>query len=475
ASTTRRYGGTGLGLAISRQLIELMGGTLHVESRLGEGSTFWAEVRLPLATEAPAATQPIVDLSGSRVLIVDDNAVNRRVVREMIAAWRMRADEVESGEAALAALRAARRERDPYALAIVDFHMPGMDGEALGRSIKTDPSLARTALVLLSSVGLRGEGGRFREAGFAAALVKPVRASQLLDAVSEALVARSGAAPPTSPAPVREARPRPASGTQAIVLVVEDNPINQQVAVGMLSKLGCEVTVARSGVEALARLEERAYGVVFMDCEMPEMDGYEATAEIRRREGAGGHTPIVAMTAHAMDGDREKCLAAGMDDYVSKPLDAAALEAVLRRWEPARATPVPAPAGRAPAPVAVGDAPAVDGRRLAELRGILGGDGDLTAFAGVVEGFLADTRARLDALRAAGLTRDAAAVRQLAHALRGSLLNLGVPRMAALAAALEERGARGDVDDAPARLEGLEDEFARVRRALTPELEDARR
>jgi HPt (histidine-containing phosphotransfer) domain-containing protein len=164
-----------------------------------------------------------------------------------------------------------------------------------------------------------------------------------------------------------------------------------------------------------------------------------------------------------------------MDDYVSKPLDAAALEAVLRRWEPARATPVPAPAGRAPAPVAVGDAPAVDGRRLAELRGILGGDGDLTAFAGVVEGFLADTRARLDALRAAGLTRDAAAVRQLAHALRGSLLNLGVPRMAALAAALEERGARGDVDDAPARLEGLEDEFERVRRALTPELEDARR
>jgi signal transduction histidine kinase/CheY-like chemotaxis protein len=474
ASTTRRYGGTGLGLAISRELIVLMGGTLHVESRLGEGSTFWAQIRLPRASDVAGETKPVVALEGLRVLIVDDNAVNRRVVRELLVRWRMRTDEVDSGEAAVAALRAAVVSNDAFALALVDFHMPGMDGEALGRAIKSEPQIANTSLILLSSVGVRGEGRRFRDAGFAAALTKPVRASQLLDALTEAWIGRAGAA--VGPSVEHPRRPASDAGRSRLhlnVLVVEDNPVNQQVAAGMLGTLGCHVEVARSGVVALERLRQHPYDIVFMDCEMPEMDGYEATAEIRRRQGAGPRIPIVAMTAHAMDGDRERCLEAGMDDYVSKPLQASVLEAIVRRWAPSggngsrertrRAAP-PAPA-----------ASVVDAGRLSELRGILAGDGDPTTFIGVIEGFLADTAERLATLRQAIARADAAAIRQLAHALSGSLLNLGISRMATLAMTLEDHAGRGDVTKAPALTQQLEEEFASVRAALAPELQGAKR
>jgi len=474
ASTTRRYGGTGLGLAISRELIALMGGSLHVQSRLGEGSTFWAEVRLPLSADVPAEARPVVTLDGLRALIVDDNAVNRRVLRELLARWGLRTDEVDCGEAALAALRAAAPADDAYTLAIVDFHMPGMDGEALGRAIKSEPAIAGTSLILLSSVSLRGEGRRFRDAGFAAALTKPVRASQLLEALIETWIQRSGQPVPASGAQPR--RPAHDSGRGRLhlnVLVVEDNPVNQQVASGMLGKLGCHVEVARSGIEALERLRAHRYDVVFMDCEMPEMDGYAATAEIRRRQGTAPRLPIVAMTAHAMDGDRERCLAAGMDDYVSKPLQASALEAAVRRWAP-----VGGEAARAPAPRAEAEPPvsaAIDAGRLTELRGILAADGDPSTYIGVIEAFLADTVARLDTLEHATARGDAVAVFQVAHALTGSLLNLGISRMAAQARALEERASRGDVASAASLVRKLAEEFAGVRRALLPELEGVRR
>jgi two-component system sensor histidine kinase/response regulator len=253
---------------------------------------------------------------------------------------------------------------------------------------------------------------------------------------------------------------------------VEDNPVNQQVASGMLGKLGCHVAVARNGVEALERLAQRSYDVVFMDCEMPEMDGYEATAEVRRRQGPSIRTPIVAMTAHAMDGDRERCLAAGMDDYVSKPLQAAALEAIVRRWAPAGGNVVRETTARAePRMVAA----VVDAGRLSELRGILAGDGDPSTYIGVIEAFLADTALRLDTLHQAVARADVVATWQLAHALSGSLLNLGISRMAALARTLEDRASRRDIADAGTLVRQLEAEFAGVRLALAPELEGAKR
>jgi signal transduction histidine kinase/DNA-binding response OmpR family regulator/HPt (histidine-containing phosphotransfer) domain-containing protein len=474
ASTTRRYGGTGLGLAISRELIGLMGGTLQVESRLGEGSTFWAALSLPVAPDAGGEPRPLVALDGLRALIVDDNAVNRRVLRELLVRWQLRTDEVDSGEAALAALRAAVPANDPYRLAVVDFHMPGMDGEALARVVKSDALIADTSLILLSSVSVRGEGHRFREAGFAAALTKPVRASQLLDALTETWLERAG-----GDVGAREGHPRHAARDtgrgplRLNVLVVEDNPINQQVASGMLGKLGCHVEVAGSGVQALERLARHTYDVIFMDCEMPEMDGFEATAEIRRRQGTTRRLPIVAMTAHAMEGDRERCLAAGMDDYVSKPLQASALEAVVRRWAPtgrdAACVAPPSAERRVPA-----GAP-VDAGRLAELRSILAGDGDPTTFVGMIEAFLADTATRLETLHQEIARADTVATYQLAHALSGSLLNLGISRMAALAMTLEDRARRGDIREAATLAQQLEDEFAGVRVALGPELELAKR
>jgi CheY-like chemotaxis protein/HPt (histidine-containing phosphotransfer) domain-containing protein len=356
----------------------------------------------------------------------------------------------------------------------VDFHMPGMDGEALARVVKSDALIADTSLILLSSVSVRGEGHRFREAGFAAALTKPVRASQLLDALTETWLERAG-----GDVGAREGHPRHAARDtgrgplRLNVLVVEDNPINQQVASGMLGKLGCHVEVAGSGVQALERLARHTYDVIFMDCEMPEMDGFEATAEIRRRQGTTRRLPIVAMTAHAMEGDRERCLAAGMDDYVSKPLQASALEAVVRRWAPtgrdAACVAPPSAERRVPA-----GAP-VDAGRLAELRSILAGDGDPTTFVGMIEAFLADTATRLETLHQEIARADTVATYQLAHALSGSLLNLGISRMAALAMTLEDRARRGDIREAATLAQQLEDEFAGVRVALGPELELAKR
>jgi CheY-like chemotaxis protein/HPt (histidine-containing phosphotransfer) domain-containing protein len=460
-----------------------MGGALQVQSRLGEGSTFWATIRLPLAPEPAAEPRPGVDLTGIRVLIVDDNEVNRRVLREILGSWKMRIGEAESGGTALAALRTASAAGDPYRITITDFHMPGMDGEALGRAIKADPALRDGALVLLSSVGQQGEGARFRAAGFAAYLVKPVRASQLMDALATAWAsltrpAARGPEPRSRrPAAAPERRPPPLAA-EAHVLVVEDNWVNQQVARGVLARLGCRVDVAGSGREAVSLLEEGAYDVVFMDCEMPEMDGYAATAEIRRREGSGPRVPIVAMTAHAMEGDREKCLAAGMDDYLSKPLEPEAIDAALRRWvrldsrmPAARVPPAPARPGAAPALDDAAEAPPVlDPDRLTRLRAALTTGGSLALFARVLEGFIGDAGQRVAALRRAVEGADAPAVRQVAHALRSSCVNVGAARMAAVAEALERLAGAGALAGAAGLVERLERELVQAEAALTPVL-----
>jgi signal transduction histidine kinase/CheY-like chemotaxis protein/HPt (histidine-containing phosphotransfer) domain-containing protein len=479
ASTTRRFGGTGLGLAISRELVSLMGGTLRVTSRLGAGSTFWATITVPLAPQPSAETGPRVELGGIRTLVVDDNPVNRRVLREILASWKIRSGEADAGEAALTALRAAAGAGDPYRIVVTDFHMPEMDGEALGRAIKADRRLPPTALVLLSSVGQQGEADRFRAAGFAAYLVKPVRASQLMNALLAAWASLTRTGDEVGPTP--DAAPGRAGGAPAAapsrtpvarVLVVEDNWVNQQVATAMLARLGCEVELAGGGHDALGRLEANAYDVIFMDCEMPDMDGYATTAEIRRHEGPDRRVPIVAMTAHAMAGDRDKCLAAGMDDYLSKPLEPAALEAALRRWAPPRpsarsaARSREAPPAPAPPPASV-----LDQERAGRLRAVFAGDGAL--FARVVAGFADDAARRVAALRQAVERGDAAAVRSLAHALRGSCLNVGAARMAEVAGALEGKAAGTSPGGGRELVDQLEAELQIARSALALELRGA--
>jgi PAS domain S-box-containing protein len=337
ASTTRKYGGTGLGLAISKRLAELMGGSVGVASRLGEGSTFWLSVSLDRDTQIPVPPAPEVKLAGLRALIVDDNAVNRRVLQEQLARLGISATSVAGGEEALGAMRQAYEAGAPFHLGLLDHLMPAMDGQTLGRVIKADLALRPTVLLLLTSSGDQGEAASWLGAGFAAHLVKPVRQSQLEGSLAGAcghLAADlAGLSATIGPATAPEALARPEGGNyRARVLVVEDNLVNQRVTARMLETRGCLVEIAANGRQALEMVEANACDLIFMDCQMPEMDGFEATAEIRRRQGYRRHTPIIALTANAMQGDRERCLAAGMDDYIAKPMKPSDIARALERW-----------------------------------------------------------------------------------------------------------------------------------------------
>jgi signal transduction histidine kinase/DNA-binding response OmpR family regulator len=328
SSPARRHGGTGLGLAISKRLVEAMGGELRVDSKLGAGSTF--SFTLHLGVSAGGAVPPREDLNGISVLVVDDNATNRTILDRQMAPWGVRTDLTDSGPAALGRMGAAAAAGRPYDVAILDGQMPGMDGFELARQIGENAALEGTKLVLLTSAGRPGDADRARSVGISAYLHKPVRQSQLYDCLTTLL------APDTEPPELvtRHTLLEEKAQARARVLVAEDNPVNQRVAVRMLEKLGHRADVAANGREALDALARIPYAAVFMDFQMPEMDGIEATIELRRREGRGNgrRTPVIAMTAAAMPGDRERCIEAGMDDYISKPVRPAELAAALERW-----------------------------------------------------------------------------------------------------------------------------------------------
>jgi PAS domain S-box-containing protein len=329
ASTTRRYGGTGLGLAISRRLTEAMGGTIGVDSELGQGSAFWLELPLARAShphQVPERSRRLPpDL---RILIVDDNQTNRLVLGAQLLAWDLTADLVPDAYAALDLIQRAAEEGRPYDIALVDMAMPGRDGMDLARIVKADPTLRSVRLLLLTSVSVGADEAA--RAGFSVCLTKPARLSQLYEALVRAL------APPAQPAPLRAPPPAPTTSpdTKGRLLIVEDNAINQAVARAMVGKLGYSCDVAGNGIEALAAADRRHYDLVLMDCQMPEMDGFEATAELRRREAGRSPVPIIAMTAGAMVEDRDRCLAAGMDDYLAKPVKGVELERMLTQWLP---------------------------------------------------------------------------------------------------------------------------------------------
>jgi PAS domain S-box-containing protein len=335
-STTRVYGGTGLGLAISKQLVELMGGAIGVRSQPGEGSTFWFSLPLNL-DEHPQHTMPApaANLQDLRVLIVDDNEVNRRVLHQQVTSWGMRNGSFASGEGVVEGMRRAKSMGDPYHFVLLDYQMPGMDGAAVADTIKNDPALHDTVVILLTSVGHWSDVRPMVGTCIDASLVKPVRQSQLLNAMAKAWSKRQGSAFADRLVSTRETI-RGAAGQFAglglRVLVVEDNVVNQKVAGAMLDKLGLQVDFAVNGVEAVRMSQDVSYSMIFMDCQMPQMDGYTAAREIRARARGGWRVPIVAMTAEAMAGARDQCLASGMDDYIAKPVQRTELAEKVGQW-----------------------------------------------------------------------------------------------------------------------------------------------
>jgi signal transduction histidine kinase/DNA-binding response OmpR family regulator len=333
AKTTREFGGTGLGLTISRQLTGLMGGTIQAESELGRGSTFRFELEFTPAS-VPARTPvpvPAVDLDGLRVLVVDDNATNRRIFEAYVSAWGMRPDVADDAASAFAALQSAARD-DPYDVALLDFNMPGESGVELAARIMATPELRRTRLILLTSSGQIAADGP--ATGIRSRLTKPVHRSRLLEAITAALAPEPDVQTSLVPSHARDTVPVQPIPTGRRVLVAEDQKVNWMLIERLLTKRGLSPANATDGRLALEMLEIEDYDLVLMDCQMPLLDGYDTAREIRRREAAkhGTHIPIVAMTANAMSGDRERCLAAGMDDYLAKPIGAEHLDEVLERW-----------------------------------------------------------------------------------------------------------------------------------------------
>jgi len=339
-SAARKYGGTGLGLAISKQLIGLMGGSIGVESRVGDGSTFWFLLPLQLDAHAHAVPVSATELRNLRVMIVDDNEVNRRLLHEQVRSWGMRNGSFGDPLQALEALRAAQETGDPYQFVLLDYLMPEMDGITLARAIKNDPRTRGVLVVLLTSVGRWSEVRPLEGVAIDASLVKPVRQSQLLNTLAAVWSKKLPVSNVPTPKPengssaMKDALATKFGGAPPRILVVEDNAVNQKVAVRLLEKLGLRPDVAANGREVLKMLELAPYDLIFMDCQMPEMDGYEATREIRRSEKAGRRLAIVAMTAEAMAGARERCLASGMDDHIAKPVKLEDIIDALQEWLP---------------------------------------------------------------------------------------------------------------------------------------------
>lgn len=461
ASTTRNFGGTGLGLTIARQLVELMGGVLGVRSEAGVGSTFWFTIRFRKPADASRTSLAVpVSLAGYRGLIVDDNSTNLSILHHELHSWGMSSDMADNAGAALDLLRSASAAGRPYDLAILDMHMPGMNGIQLARAIKAEPDLERTRLLMLTSVGHYGDEAEARRAGIESYISKPVRHSRLYSAIIDLLEIGHT----LGEGPVLRAEQKPCR-FQARILLVEDNPVNQDVAAAMLESAGCTVTMAVNGAEALDLMERRRFDLIFMDCQMPVMDGYTAARKIREREqemAGSGHRIIIAITAHAMSEDREQCLAAGMDDYLAKPFTQDQMRTILERWIGRLKVPAAADARGEAVGTLPGEPvpppPRFDPAILDSIRAFQRQEKQ-ELLPRLVNSYRTSSPELMASIKSGIEAGNASAVSFAAHTLKSSSAILGMTALAEGCRKMESAGRAGDLSNAPALMEEVESEY----------------